>query len=849
MALTHEQAGHLMHPTRWHSAANGNLVLASDWDDTSTQFSTPVLEQWWSNRDNRYTFFAVASVDPSLGPGVGGLFKMPGLAGETPRWWGFEFDTSSSTPSLSFVDIMSNGTLGGIPGAPPNVYSNQQIEFELLPAGVFVLRIAGTDWCITAGTAPSSSASAGAISITRYEGALNQLWNCYGTTDLIGFYDIRSYASNGTLVITTPGDVMTDHVQLSLEAPRPESASQPYRIIEPSLTQAQSSLSQRRILLHQARGYQMHFYYGEQQTGVWTVYPIGQTTISTSLLSGLNFPKTIIESWTADGTTYPSLHLHYPGYGDYHFDTAGPSRVPFSGGLWGADDYPQSPQQSWIPVPRNIYDASLPTPSGLSVVVSNDYFDEEFETTSRGALSIRDDHEYGATCTLKMSLSGEHEQFQVAVSRRYMNADGSWGNWTTYPSAHGIYENISLEPGWGIAWVPNAFTEGAEIDGRLAINVGGVPLSTVYPRAQTTYKVRCFEYSDSGVPIVGPASSITIDITAKNSCELDGSPMVMRDGLEIPYRINYFTGPTSVHLDSVFLGNVEAIRDFDTSVSVESGTILVPWTAFRELDATWPTTSGRAITLSGHTTDLFGESEFDLSGTLATDPYARHESGYAQPHDLFTIVSAFSGTELRTLCVVDSEDEQHVMDMPVGVVTPPAQDPARILDGEGQTTASVVTIASVGPLAPDYYAIAGFQVGRPSRGITTLAFSRANETVIIPIEGNVSSSFSLSRDVATARKLGSRAFSIGTLPGSAPELELSGTLYRAQLASWNTQGVAGSIRVASTIQEACRVPVDTTCVLRTAFGTCHRVRVAGVSVPRSSRDQAEISFSLVEVDD
>ena len=846
MALTHDQAGHLLHPTQWRSAANDRLVLTSDWDENTSQFSMPTLEEWqYYGRQDRYTFLAIASVYSELDPGVGGLFKMPGTSSAPMTWWGFEFDTTNA--SLSFVDMANNGNLGGVPGAPPHLSGSQLIEFELLEnVSSFVLRVAGTDWCLTAGSTPSSSASAGAISLTQYEGALNQKWFCDGSPDLIGFYDIRSYASNGTLVITTPSDVMTDHVQLSLEAPRPESASQVYRIIEPSLDQSRAP---HELIMHQARSYKEHFYIGLAQTDVWTVYPIGQVSSSGTTRQTLRAPETSIESWTADGTTYPSLHLRYSGYGQYYFDTAGPARVPFSGGLWGAEGYPESPQQSWIPVPRHMYDASLPTPSGLSVVVKSQDFDEEFETTSRGAISIRDDVVYGTSCTLKMSLSGEHEQFQVARSTRFMSADGTWGNWTTVSSIPGLHESISVEPGWGIAWVPNAFSQGADLDGRIGLPVGGVALDTLYPREQVTYKVRCLEYSSSGVPTVGPASSITIDITAKNSLQLDGSPMVMRDGLEIPYRISYFTGPTSVHMDSVFLGSVEAIRDFDASVAAESGKILVPWTAFRELDATWPTTSGRTIALSGYTTDLFGESEFDLSGTLATDPYARHESGYARPHDLFTIVSASAGDELRTLCVVDSEDEQHVIDMPVGIVTPPAQDPAGILDGEGQTTASVVTIAQRGPLDPEYYSIAGFAIPRPIRGITTLAFRRENETVIIPIEGNVSSSFSISRDVATARKLGSRAFSMGTLPGAAPELELSGTLYRAQLASWNTQGVAGSIRVASTIQEACRIPADTTCVLRTAFGTCHRVRVVGVSVPRSSRDQAELSFSLVEVDD
>jgi hypothetical protein len=132
--------------------------------------------------------------------------------------------------------------------------------------------------------------------------------------------------------------------------------------------------------------------------------------------------------------------------------------------------------------------------------------------------------------------------------------------------------------------------------------------------------------------------------------------------------------------------------------------------------------------------------------------------------------------------------------------------------------------------------------------VTTLAYDAGDGIVIIAVEGNISSGFSLSRDISTARRVGANAFELGALPGASTELELRGVLYRGQLASFPVSS-SQSVKIASTIQEACRIPADTTCVLRTAYGTCHRVRVVGVSAPRSARDQVEITFSLVEVDD
>lgn len=834
MALTHEQAGHLLHPTMWMIDGSPAFVLVAEWDEESGEFSHPITEQWsYYARPNLYTWFAVASVDPSQDPGVGGLFKAGDGSTSPLKWWGFEVeDISGNNPWLQFVDLSSNGTMGGVNGAPPRLNSNQQLEFERIYNDyVYVIRVAGTQLCLTAGPSPSATPTSGDVTLAPYEGARNQIWTCHGSPDLIGFYDLRSYASNGSLVITTPSDVSTDHVQLSLESPRPDSDSQTYRIIEPALD---PSRVPRKFLMHQARDPRMRFWVGLAQTGAWTVSPIGQYRGTSDALQALKAPETSTESWTAGFVQYPSQHLYFPSYMNYYFDTAGPERVPFSGGLWGADSYPESPQQSWIPVPRHVYDASLPTPSGLSVVVDNSSFGEKFETTSRCALSVDPDGVISpASLSLKFSVSGTQEFFQVS----------SVGDVQ-------ISESISYEPGWGLAWAPNAFSSGVGVDGKITVNAGRVALDTQHTRAQREFKIRCFRYSDAGVPTVGPAASITIDFAVKNEFDFDDAPMVGRDGLEIPYEIRYFTGPTSLHFDSIFIGSVEAIRDFDTSVSSASGRLIIPWTAFRELDAAWMRAAGTMIRIYGSSSDLFGTSNISVNRALIADEDATVVAGTMSSNPIFTRISTgIVGNPRKTFCVVDSESAQRVIEMPDSIVTPPALDHAAILDGEQQTTSRALSIVgdSIFGDADEYHA-ASFDVPRPSRCVTTLAYNNAEGVMIIAVEGNISSGFSLSRDVATARRVGANAFEIGALPGASTELELRGVLYRGQLASFPVSS-SQTLKIASTIQEACRIPADTTCVLRTAYGTCHRVRVVGVSAPRSARDQAEITFSLVEVDD
>lgn len=833
MALTHEQAGHLLHPTQWMIEGSPALILVSEWNRESGEFSDPITERWDSSaRPNRYTWFAVASVDPSLDPGVGGLFKAGDATTARLEWWGFEAeDISSSNPWLSWVNLASNGTMGGVNGAPPRLNSNQQLEFERLYNDYrYVIRIAGTQLCLTAGPAPSETPTQGSVTLAPYEGASNQIWTCHGSPDLIGFYDLRSYASNGSLVITTPSDVLTNHAQLSLESPRPDSASQTYRIIEPTID---PSRVPHQFFMYQARDPRTFFYVDLPQTGAWTVHPIGQSVHSNDrYLSYLKAPETSIESWTADGIQYPSHHLYYS---NYYFDTAGPDRVPFSGGLWGADSYPESPQQSWIPVPRHVYDTSLPTPSGLSVVVDNSSFGEKFETTSRCALSIDPEGTIQpASISLKFSVSGTQELFQIS-SARGVN----------------IEESISYEPGWGLAWVPSAFSSGVDKYGKITVDAGRIALDTQRTRVKEEFKIRCFRYSASGVPTVGPAASITIDFAVKHEFDFDDAPMVGRDGLEIPYEIRYFTGPTSLHFDSVHIGDVEAIRDFDTSVSSASGRILIPWTAFMELDAAWMRAAGTVVQIKGMSSDLFGTSEFWISRALIADENATVVTGMMASYPFFTSITTLTAGEPdRTFCVVDSERGQHVIEMPYGCVTPPVLDHSAILDGEQQQTSRALRIVGRSILGDDdAYIVASFDIPRPARCVTTLAYpTSAGGITIIAVEGNVSSGFSLSRDVATARRVGANAFELGALPGSSPELELRGVLYRGQLASYPAS-FSYSVKIVSTIQEACQIPPDTTCVLRTAYGTCHRVRVVGVSVPRSARDQAEITFSLVEVDD
>ena len=852
MASPHDSAAHFLHPMQWYSRANSSLVLVSDYDDAADTFEQPRVEAWnYYDRQNRYAWFTVASVDSRLPLGTGGLFRMGFRASRTRTWWGFEF-TTGGTPGLQFVDMTTQGNMNSTPGAPPRLNANQVIEFQRVYDSTYALIVSGTSLCITAGSTPSSSASAGAVSLTTYEEADNQLWMCDGSDSLIGHYDIRSQASGGSIVVATPSDVASNLVQLGLESPRQESASQAYRFIEPALDVSDAA---RFFFAHQTRNPNFIFNYGLAQTGNWTVRPVNQLVYAGP--GSLFADEHNVGSWSADGSSYPVLHLRAGGF-QYFWDTSGPERMPFTGGLWGADEYPTSTHQGWMPVPRHMYDSALPTPSVLSACV-RDYSGTEVDTTSKCAIPLQAAPAMtGVYIAPRLEIRSEQELFQVAYQWRSQSSDGTWGNWLQTYNPHSILTNFTpawREPGWGTAWVPTDWTEQVLDDGRVELSeFSSIQLSDSTPRVQVRMSVRSFAYDASGVPLVGPAASITVDIAAKSELTIADDPIVGQQGLRVPYSIVHPTGPVAIHFDSITIGATTAVVDFDTTVSAASGTILVPWTAFRELDATWPLAVGTTISLVGSMSDAFGVSGFTLSDTLAADPHATAMAGHMLVSDLWTVISTNTiGIPTRALCVVDAEDAQHVIDMPTtrstGIITPPALDVAGILDGEAQTTCRAMVMVGTSVLGDsDDYAISAFDVPRTARGITTLAFKRGQDVVIIPIEGNLSASYALTRDVATARPIGKRAFRVGSVPGASPELELTGTLYRGQLASRTTSGTIG-VTVASTIQEACRIPADTTCVLRTAFGTCHLVRVVGVSVPRSVRDQAELTFSLVEVDE
>lgn len=857
MALTHAQAGHFLHPLVWASAADDSYGLVATW--TGSAFTTPSVQLLSSYHITEKAWFSVASVHPGETPGVGGLFKAAQMALATPiTWWGFTYTESGGSYTQSFGSL-GTSSIGGAFGAPPALGASGKLEFVAQPGGGYALMVAGTTHCLTAGASASSYVSTGAPTIRAWASALNQIWMPTPGDAFMGFFDMRPMSAPGALAITTPSDSTSSGVALVLSSPRPEASSQVYELIEPGTTDTGSS-ADRHMWITEGRSRSLGWRYGYEGTETIpgtsdVVNRIGQLRRSAGGANITTIPASASDTWIAGRSTYSARWIKAS---NQYVDTRGADRMSCSGGVWIGPADNSSGDQQWLPIPRNLLDTSYPTPSALRMRVEDRTSGQEF--MSDGLAELVPEHQY--RLHPQFDMPGLWETMQSTMEGRWKLPSGEWSEWTDIelPSdASSIFlYSTQAAPDWGIAWVPDTFAAAAA-DGfetgffqTTPFQAGVVDSATFpyetgdCPEFQARIKIRAFGYGLMGEPRAGRAASITMTFAQQSDLTLTGSPIVGRQGLELPYAISHYSSPMSVHFDSITIGSVEAIRDYDAALSAASGTLVIPWTAFRDLSASWTRATGSpSVVINCTTRTIYASHDITLTSTLAADTSATLVSGTLLTHDMYATIGTTS-TPSQAFCVVETETDQHVVEMPttstLGIITPPALDVSGILDGEQQTTAKALLLSDVvgGYEASDY------DVPRASRGITTLMFRRGGDVVIVPIEGNINSSYAYSRDYVAARSVGGKAFMVGSTGGYAPELELSGTLYRGQLAS-RDQTAATGVRIASTIQDVCRIPHDADCILRDAAGTCHVVRVVGVSVPRSVRDQAEITISMVEV--
>lgn len=875
MALSPERAGHLQHPLVWTPDANHLYALRSEASLTSSGwiFGALTCDVFASDAPEVPAFLSIASVHPGVDQGVGGLFKIAPMDRLQKIDWSAITAASATSGALASVvhvgtDAISDSDTNSLPALPSSL---SQLEFEAIGDDCYVIRLAGTNLALTGGPSAGEFVPGPVYFITYDSHSGNQIWKAYPADTWTGYFDFRPIAAPDALAIGVPSDSNAAGVSLALSSPRQDSASQTLRLTEGAPLVG----GVRTFFLREARGSDFFWTRGEpvivpDESG-HTIRPITQTrTIPAdydSLLSRWALGDVFEDapaSWSPNtiNADFPTIEPRWHTYS--RIDTRGPDQAPLGGGVWAnavlySED--RNANMVWVPTPRDTFDAELPTPMSLEIEFHPFSGQDILFATSLGEVPPNT----WFRIYPHFDLAFEWRDMQATLETRYLLPSGEWSPWSqpqvpnpAVAQNSALSESRLASPDWHIAWVPDSFAtlEGESYKGTEFITQlfeqdyepSGQFWKSLCSECQVRLRVRCFRYNADGVPVVGPTSACTVTLSKTTIFELalGENPRITRDGLEIPFQAWNLASPMSLVFSKITIGGVEAIRNFRTSISQDEGVVLIPWTAFRELDAAW-FASQHSIGIDVETTTIFAHRVLSLSGTLEGDSASSQMAALSTTTlPMFTIAQRSGGTVSQAFCVAESETEQRVIEMPVAsgraIITPPAFDVAEILDAERQMTSRILVFSG----GSDSYLVGGADVPRPERAITTLMYKTDEGVIIAAIEGNVSFSYAMERDILTARSVGDNAYRIGALPGGSPSIELSGTLFRGQLASWQSAQQTG-VQIVSSIQRLFRISPETTCVLRTAAGSVHLVRIVGISAPRGGRDLAEVTLQLVEV--
>ena len=875
MALSPERAGHLQHPLVWTPDANHLCALRSEASLTSSgwRFGALTCDVFASDKPDVPAFLSIASVHSGVDQGVGGLFKMAPMDRlQKIDWFAISAASATSGALASVVhlgtDAISDSDTNSLPALPSSL---SQLEFEAIGDDCYIIRLAGTNLALTGGPSAGEFVPGPVYFMTYDSSSGNQIWKAHPADSWTGYFDFRPIAAPDALAIGVPSDSNSAGVSLALSSPRQDSSSQTLRLTEGAPLVGGS----RMFFLREARGSDFFWTRGESvivpDDSGHTIQPITQArTIPAdydSLLSRWDVGDVLEDapaSWrppTIDAD-FPTIEPRWHTY--YRIDTRGADLVPLGGGVWANSVYYSADRTTsmvWVPTPRDTFDAELPTPMSLEIEFHPFSDQDVLFTNSLGEIPPNT----WFRIYPHFDLAFEWHDLQATLETRYLLPSGEWSPWSNPQVPNPlIVQNAALSesrlasPDWHIAWVPDSFAtlEGESYKGTEFVTQlfeqdyepSGQVWKSLCPECQVRLRVRCFRYNADGVPVVGPTAACTVTLSKTTIFELapDENPRITRDGLEIPFQALNIASPMSLAFSKITIEGVEAVQNFRTSISRDEGIVLIPWASFRELDASW-FASRHLIEIDLETATIFSHRVLRLSGILEGDPASSQMAALSTTTlPMFTIAERSGGTVTQAFCVAESETEQRVIEMPVAsgraIITPPAFDVAEILDAERQPTSRILVFSG----GSDNYLVGGADVPRPERAITTLMYKNDEGVIISAIEGNVSFSYAIERDILTARSVGDNAYRIGSLPGGSPSIELSGTLFRGQLASWQSSQQPG-VQIVSSIQRLFRISPETTCILRTAAGSVHLVRIVGISAPRGGRDLAEVTIQLVEV--
>lgn len=523
-------------------------------------------------------------------------------------------------------------------------------------------------------------------------------------------------------------------------------------------------------------------------------------------------------------------------------------------------DDPYDEALAWALVPTNLVDPGMTSPHNLSISIITRGGDEIPLGPSQVLPYEGDD-----AVAVRLRCISSTDAVVAGVRLQYLES----GQWGALLSAHEPDGNLSTlqQPPFSLpdgrsAWAPNAFVgDDRDEEGRCALTYDiPLPYRALARDGATACRIvasiAAFSYASyDGLPGL-PYVSRTITTTAivRPSIRLDVyNPMtsvVRADGLHLGLRFAVGTawagGEMSVEIDSITTSDgVEHMAPggfVGTIYEPLYDEIVIPWTHISEPNRAFMTGDG-VLEIRGRMVVDFGTSDIHCVIMSSTeldeyDPTGADGPGWCKtfstssPH-ILTAAYQRAHTERGTRYVPAADDSAG------GKII--AHHAGAYYGGEEIVDNQGLLIWSNGDGA-EWTLVSSLPTPQPC---SALLVYRAGGAYMVPLRGNVSSSFTATRDHATIRHLGARDSRVEGTGGVATDLQFSGTTYAEAADMLGEPPSTVSLR--TDIEALFEIDADTPCLLRTAWGTAHWVRVVSVDAPRSTAGAADITLGMIEV--
>lgn len=533
-----------------------------------------------------------------------------------------------------------------------------------------------------------------------------------------------------------------------------------------------------------------------------------------------------------------------------------------------ASSDPTEPTQNWYMLPQNLYDPTLPTPYDITCDLL-DSSNNVTRLTQSQALPVAENE----TFRLRPTFVCDASRYLVTIRMRYL-VGGVWSDVVdviqpTNSNLEGCSEAPLAKWDGAPGWIPNAYAHSwpGQWAGRDGISQD-ITMSGLFDghtdadACQLTLSITAMRYGAfTGLPPVpyeGRTASATYVIGRYTSVTL-GSATIESDGIHIPVTT---TGNevTSIHLDSLALSSggtpptyTEHLQAEGFTTDAAGGVIVIPFTALKLIDSPLMSASSATLFVSAEARTSFSSlsisSAISLTSSLVSEasPSMRAHAwgGYVRP-----FMGSVDYSPQILYQVAEGERGRRYVAMPyvTGYGAPFITRTGSYLD---DVSTQLDTAMVIGTLDgnPCFSLITRPQPTRPVAAIYRYVEDTGTQQHIevIPMQGNLSTSLSADNDAVSARRLGGRYGLVGSTGGQAGTLKFSGTMFKGQIDS-TIPSPQAPFSLRQDIQALYEIPASESVILRMPTGTEYLVRVLGVSSPRDEAESANITLTLIEVE-